>query len=525
MNTDNPEPFSALPADEEFFFLTPALKNYINTLINIAKSGTSIGLVKGDNGAGKTSLAQHLATQLQQQNNIRLLQINPQEGPELVTVLAEKIGISAEMLNHEPRKRVIEHLTRLRSNGITVVLIIDDAHLLSPQALHLVIRLGLSPSVGQKGLIHTLLFAESEIEERLWLSAVTDPLPLDRLYTLALPALSPEQTHDYLNHRLKAAGRDESAFFNKSEATLIQRKTEGTPGLINELVRHRGQRRVPSLNVSAVRLPKFRLLPSRTLLAAVAGCAVIAVAVLALWWRQPVGMPDSSSAKSFSRISLPEQPISQTDFPASQASLAAVPVALEEVSADTDNPDARNSVQIAQVQDDELLDSPLRNSQEVFSDPMLETALKTETEPAVVPARLPSRQSIAVAQPIDTTKTETTKVEPALKEEAPVRPSPGQRIDLASIRREKWLQQRQGSEYAIQILAGPNEIGLHQFIEAHRFPTTPGYYRARNGQYKLILPYPDQQQARQALSQLPENLQRHGKPWVRSMADIKQDMQ
>jgi septal ring-binding cell division protein DamX len=65
---------------------------------------------------------------------------------------------------------------------------------------------------------------------------------------------------------------------------------------------------------------------------------------------------------------------------------------------------------------------------------------------------------------------------------------------------------------------------LRQFIARNRFPTTPSYYRARDGRYKLVLPYPDEHQARQALKALPETLQLHGQPWIRSMADVQKDM-
>jgi septal ring-binding cell division protein DamX len=205
-------------------------------------------------------------------------------------------------------------------------------------------------------------------------------------------------------------------------------------------------------------------------------------------------------------------------------------------SALADSPDTRYSFKIPQ---DTLVDQTLRvNAAEHTPEPPALT--KSETEPVIVATNLPPRQPVALAKPFaDNGKTppkasdkvqqidgrfdQVEKTPAPSIDQTDATPS-GQRIALNSVRREKWLKQRQPHEYTVQIMSGPNETGLRQFIERNRFPTTPSYYRARNGQYKLVLPYPDESQARQALKNLPETLRRYGRPWVRSMADVQKDM-
>jgi hypothetical protein len=498
------------------------------------------------------------------------------------------------------------------------------------------------------------MFAESDIEGRLWLSAITDPLPLDRLYTLVLPALNAEQTLFYLNHRLQAAGMQDSASFSQADAGSIQRKTGGLPQQINELARRQLGRHGSAHKISL--LPLFSSASRRP---AVALLSVSLVVILsALWWWNAANSPDTgSSATKLAGIELPsiEQslltannqpppaagsrtdadsqagtdtaagqpvapdlrqqnyhqsvdannytvqktaqtlatpltpdnpPVPRESFPDPQASppFETTPAVSESPgiphqaqtfieepaltataeAAPGTTPSAPLSPQriesqrlransiLVQAPDtistdlppiempkDRMLDQPLR-IRTADTTPTMPALTEPDSNAALLQASLPPSQPVAIAKPLaGTTRSALVKtnidrsMNDRAQEPVPAKPDAtselseeqaGQPISLSSVRRETWLKQRQPNEYAIQILAGPNEVGLRQFIAQNRFPTTPGYYHARNGQYKLVLPYANERQARQALTTLPKTLQRYGQPWIRSMADVQKDM-
>ena len=274
------DPFSPNPAVDSFYFETQALASHLNTLTSVASKGEFIGLVKGDRGIGKTTLLNQMARRFRDNPDVAFTRVTCTDGCSLIQSLGISSGLTEEELAVEPRKVLIEHLTRLRTGGQKVVAAIDDAHLLSPQDLAMLIRIGLSPNAS--GLVHTILFAEADIEARLWLSAINDPLPLDRLYTLILTPLGADQTPAYLAHRLGAAGL-EKVSFSAAEAAAIHRRSEGLPAAVNEQAGLRLERRygpVWSRGLGAVQ--RFRP-------AWAAGLAGVAVAAgLVVWQREPL---------------------------------------------------------------------------------------------------------------------------------------------------------------------------------------------------------------------------------------------
>lgn len=274
------DPFSPNPAVDRLYFETPVLASHLNTLTSVASKGELIGLVKGDRGIGKTSLLNQIARRFRDDPDVAFTRVTCTEGCSLIQSLGISSGLTEEELAVEPRKVLIEHLTRLRTGGQKVIAAIDDAHLLSPQDLAMLIRIGLSPNAS--GLVHTILFAEADIEARLWLSAISDPLPLDRLYTLTLTPFSTEQTQAYLSHRLAVAGLDKISF-GGAEAAAIHRRSEGLPAAINEQASQRLERRYgPVWGRGVGVLPGFR--PAWA--AGLAGIAVIAG--LGVWQREPL---------------------------------------------------------------------------------------------------------------------------------------------------------------------------------------------------------------------------------------------
>ncbi len=90
-----------------------------------------------------------------------------------------------------------------------------------------------------------------------------------------------------------------------------------------------------------------------------------------------------------------------------------------------------------------------------------------------------------------------------------------------------WLWAQDPRHYTLQLMSGPNEAAIRDFIRRYRLKGKAIYYRTlRDGQsrYTLIYgSYPDRAQARAAIARLSPTLQKTG-PWARSFASIHAEL-
>ena len=163
--------------------------------------------------------------------------------------------------------------------------------------------------------------------------------------------------------------------------------------------------------------------------------------------------------------------------------------------------------------------------EQLVLEPKLSESLTTPVRPkasvvASTSSALPSIKPPTITPPVTVA---TRKPEPSPAPSAS-KPSAGPPLSAS---RPDWLMRRPASEFMIQLLASDEEDLLRNFIKQNPLPNTPTLLRTqRQGQtwYVLLLgPYTDQRQAQSALERLPGNLRKH-KPWLRSVADVRQSL-
>ena len=131
---------------------------------------------------------------------------------------------------------VKETLNKARQQGLKFVLIIDEAHLLSNEALE-GIRLLSNIETREQKLLQILLVGQYELShklDRIGMRQLRERININRF----LSAMNQPETIDYVDHRLKVTGGSFDACFEPQCKKYLYKMTEGVPRRINLLCDH-----------------------------------------------------------------------------------------------------------------------------------------------------------------------------------------------------------------------------------------------------------------------------------------------
>lgn len=222
--------------DESFFFSCPTHQATLHKLRYLLEGRRAAGLLAGPAGVGKTQLISVLKQQAGEVQRPFVEVVFPQMTErDLLVYLAEQLGAPPAA---EPRYTVEESLRRLqfvlKNNAQQehhAVVVVDEAHLLEDTGLLEPLRLLLNLNDAGQPLFTLLLVGQpsllpaiarfGSLEERLDAKATLQPLDA-------------EETCQYIEHRLQAAGATREIF--AVDALLAAHQlTGGLPRRINRL--------------------------------------------------------------------------------------------------------------------------------------------------------------------------------------------------------------------------------------------------------------------------------------------------
>ncbi len=230
----NEAPFSITP-DPAFVFLSPRHRDALAHLLYGIGKGGSGGFVQltGEVGTGKTTLCRCLLEQVPEDTHIALV-LNPLVTPqELLADISEELGIDVSDTMHSTRL-LVDGLTRYllaaHERGERVVVVIDEAQNLSPEALEQV-RLLTNLETSKEKLLQIVLLGQPELRELLQRRNLRQLAQrITARYHLA--PLGLKETHLYIRHRMQVAGAERNPFRRGAMNALYQR-SQGIPRLIN----------------------------------------------------------------------------------------------------------------------------------------------------------------------------------------------------------------------------------------------------------------------------------------------------
>jgi general secretion pathway protein A len=229
----NEKPFSITP-DPRYLFLSERHGEALAHLVyGVTESGGFIQLT-GEVGTGKTTLCRTLLLNRVPSNADVAVVLNPQlSALEFLEAICEELGVKVPKRKGSI-KALIDALNRYlldaHADGRRTILVVDEAQNLAPEVLEEV-RLLTNLETAKQKLLQIILIGQPELRELL---ARNDLRQLAQRITgrYHLEPLSPEETDQYIEHRLQVAGALGKVFDAGAKRTVF-RLSQGVPRLIN----------------------------------------------------------------------------------------------------------------------------------------------------------------------------------------------------------------------------------------------------------------------------------------------------
>src|ERR1700750_2074866 len=206
------EPFSNAPVSR-FYFNSPQHSQALVRLTHLCSQMKGLGILVGDIGAGKTTLARRLLDSLPENEYEAALLVIIHSGVTaswLLKRIALQLGVeSASEDKLTLLGQLYQRLVQIYEQGKKAVVLIDEAQMLATRELMEEFRGLLNLEVPERKLLSIIFFGLPEIEQNLRLDP---PLAQRVSMKFRLEHLNPESTESYIKHRLRLAGASRMPF-------------------------------------------------------------------------------------------------------------------------------------------------------------------------------------------------------------------------------------------------------------------------------------------------------------------------
>ena len=224
-------PFN-VTSDPAFFFLSRQHKEALSHLMYGVTQRKGILVITGEIGTGKTTLCRFFLNQLPKNVKTAFI-LNPYFSEiQLLEAIINDFGLKVK---NKSRLSFVWELNRFllseSENGNNVVLIIDEAQNLRPQALEQV-RLLSNLETEKDKLIQIVLMGQPELNRKLNLYDLRQ-LQQRIMVRYHITPLEKDELSEYINHRLNIAGSNGSIKLTDEALEAISDFSYGVPRLIN----------------------------------------------------------------------------------------------------------------------------------------------------------------------------------------------------------------------------------------------------------------------------------------------------
>jgi general secretion pathway protein A len=228
-------PFEITP-DPAFLFPTTRHNEALATLYYGVTAHRGFVVLTGEVGTGKTLLLRSLLGLLQRRDTAFALIFNPSLSPlEFVRYIAGDLGLPVAGKAKDELIHVLnQFLLQRYQKGLTTLLVVDEAHLLSAEVLE-EIRLLTNLETSQQKLLQIVLAGQPELDQKL------DSHELRQLkqrvaLRCRLDCLNLSETGEYISRRLAIAGLNGgAAIFEEGAIAAVHQHSKGVPRLINTI--------------------------------------------------------------------------------------------------------------------------------------------------------------------------------------------------------------------------------------------------------------------------------------------------
>lgn len=225
-------PFENVPSPR-FFYPSYMHEEALQRMIYTIDQGKGAAMIVGDVGCGKTLIGNTLARKLTDRKYHVVSMTNPSlSATAFLQMVSFLFGVPERTSSSKPKLwRGIEKKLRHNNHGNRSVLIIDEAQCISDKRTLEELRMLLNLQADDRFLINVILLGQNEME-----TSIRRMNPLNQRIAIKyrLLALPPEDTAQYIRHRLEVAGCPEIPFGDEAIARIFE-YSGGIPRIINNL--------------------------------------------------------------------------------------------------------------------------------------------------------------------------------------------------------------------------------------------------------------------------------------------------
>jgi general secretion pathway protein A len=228
-------PFGQAP-DDLAYSPTPHVEQVLQRLLHVITAGQGLGVLIGDIGFGKSTVARRLLASLPEDKfeAVMLVMVHAELPPFwLLRQMGLRFGVEDLSDNEfEMLSQVYERLVEIRQSGRRVVVIIDEAQMLRTNAMMEELRGLLNLEIPKEKLVHFVLVGLQELDQYIQ----NDPALMQRIAMRCyLKPLSSSETEVFIAHRLQQVGGGAKKIFSSEALAQVQVHSGGVPRLINTL--------------------------------------------------------------------------------------------------------------------------------------------------------------------------------------------------------------------------------------------------------------------------------------------------
>jgi general secretion pathway protein A len=251
-------PFEDSP-DPRFFFSSETHAEALASLTYGTNQRKGFILILGDEGVGKTASVQNLISMLDEKVKAVYIDQGHTSFEHMLKDLLGKLGLTSKrqtkgMMFHELYDFLIQCLERNEN----VVVFIDDAHKVSLETVE-ELRLMSNLETSKSKLLQIVLVGRPELNEKLS-SELIRQIKQRIVIRNSIRPLTSAESLQYIDHRLRIAGKTGQAVFHQDALSLICKYSEGIPRIINRLCHNamaagyrRGEKMISGKTVKKIR--------------------------------------------------------------------------------------------------------------------------------------------------------------------------------------------------------------------------------------------------------------------------------